>query len=314
MDIPLSLRTMTDRAAAPIVVALVVSLALAGCLATVRDGGSTEIQRTGEDGRDADPGGSNGTAGAHRAGNATIRPGFEIGLRSSDSGPRDAGCTLGFLFESVDNDTVYGSTAGHCAEDGNHVVTDRNGRNLGRIVAFRNVAAEDWALIRFRPEVRDETGPTVQTWTGPTGTLDPDDIEDDDVLCYHGTGPPDDLHDRCGRFSLFYRYRQDGYAVDHFKMRGEIGWAGDSGSAVVHHGTGQAIGMITGGDYNPVYSSLRGPTVCGIVNGAADAGWNVTLMTAPYDPSSHRPIVPYVTAADRMIARTNPAYGACGPS
>lgn len=216
-----------------------------------------------------------------------VRPGLPILVGQS------GGCTLGFIFQSTTNDTLYGTTAGHCVDGAtSHIVSNRNHHTIGRIVAWRYFDGQDWALIRFDSEVVDRVRPDVLRWTGPVGPLDGEVIETEDVVCHYGGSIYHGIFmaDRCGRHSSFIRYTDAGVAVDWFNMYG-MSWGGDSGSPVLHYKTGQAIGMINGGLGGP-YDYKGGMTVCGIVNAASQAGYDLKLATAPYAPPPQAPSIP----------------------
>lgn len=202
------------------------------------------------------------------------------------------GCTLGFFFDSVEDDTVYGTTAGHCADrETNLTVMNRNRHVIGRVVEYRFQDGQDWALIRFHPDVVPRVRPDVVHWTGPSAPLNGADVETEDVVCHYGGSIYHGLFmgARCGRHAFFYRYAAGGSAMDWFMMSAQS-WGGDSGSPVVHYETGQAVGMILGG--SPLYGLDTGMTTCGIVNAAALAGYDLRLASAPYAPPDAAPSVP----------------------
>lgn len=212
------------------------------------------------------------------------------------------GCTLGFIFEGTDSEALYGSTAGHCVTDATNLTVATNNReHIGRIVAYRVQDDEDWALIRFHRDVLPYVRSDVIHWTGPMAPIDGDAIETEDVVCHYGGSIYHGIFmaARCGRHATFFRYTEDGETLDWFMMYGKA-WGGDSGSPVIHYESGQAIGMLLGGLYSP-YGVFSGMTVCGIVNSAAQAGYDIQLVTAAYAPPAPEPSAPGPATAHNLV-------------
>lgn len=247
---------------------------------------------------------ANGTTNRTSHPNVTVRPGSYLAT----------GCTLGFVVESTTNGTRYGVTAGHCYEDRNLGtvidLTTENGKNvpIGELAVFRVTSGapfnelfqrppEDWALIRLWTNASwVNVSASVMHWTGPTGLADGDEVDRGDALCWYGQGfqghvdqPPPVTYppQRCGDLHRFHRYERDGKRMDWFHVWGPPD-GGDSGSLVIHHPTGQTIGLLTRFVVGPRVD-IMGPTVCGILNAAELAGWgDLSLVTAPYDPPPAR--------------------------
>lgn len=228
-----------------------------------------------------------------------IRPGMKYYM------PDDTWCTLGFILRSVDNETLYGLTAGHCLDGKHGPVLLGNGTEFGRVATYIDGGAgePDWGAIRVHPGFRAHISPGVEYWSGPTGVAT--EVDTDDVICYYGNGPTgSSLSDRlrdgeAHRCAHFERYRHRTNAVDeaHWRpvdidpttKRIAGGWTegGDSGGPVIHYETGEALGVIIGKQLSvlptPGYSHFA-TTVDSIMEEMENRGYNLTLMTADYEP------------------------------
>lgn len=262
-----------------------------------------------------------------------LRPGAAILLRPTPENAtwdsltgENASCTLGFLFEGKpvnatgQASSLYGTTAGHCVDAGGRLVVKGTGSGfavVGKVVAhdydhdYDEDNVTDWALIEFHPEVEPHVNATVRHWTGPTRPIQNESIQREDVVCWYAAKRAVYPEERCGRHVEFYRANYHGAVQDFLVFRGQSA-GGDSGAPVIHHPTGQAIGLVKSAVPQPVYHRTSGMTVCAIENVALNAGYNVTLATADYDPPDEEPTIPHVTRIDETIDDSE-APGDCGP-
>lgn len=188
-------------------------------------------------------------------------------------------CTLNFFFESTTNSTRYVALPKHCVDEehlGEDEVVESDGP-LGEVAWTDPV--HDVALVRIYDHRTDIT-PHVRQWTGPTGIATADDVDYGDRVCLYGWGQVfmfrNETRRRCGRVEIV---DNDG---DMAEFDASIpGWVGDSGAPVIHYETGRALGMVTSG--TPLASS-GGPTTCAMLHRYATHGFDLSLMTASYDP------------------------------
>lgn len=243
---------------------------------------------------------------------APIQPGMKVLFSTAD----DSSCTMGFLFRSRTNGTLYGSTAGHCIwnqSSGQGVwqgtPRDRT-RRIGTLVAATDRVEADWALIRLHDDVLADVTPSVRHWTGPTGLPSDAVIDQDEVTCQYGWGfvyrHREATRHRCGRFDEWevYRVRSD---VTWFSWEART-WGGDSGSPVIHYETGRALGL----DIFTTTFARRdnhGITVCGIITDARSFGYDLELVTASYDPPPADLALPRVVRVDLNRYEGGPCPG-----
>lgn len=202
-------------------------------------------------------------------------------------------CTLGFLFQSENNSTWYASTAGHCVETGQEIYVWPDGPVIGEVVARRDDGDNDWALIRVPEGSEKHLDPSVRHWTGPSQPPNDRGVRPPDRVCFYGYGDlyklAETTRHRCGKIQGFRA--RDGVTLVDFRSRG---WAGDSGSPVIHYESGEAVGMVLAGW--PAYNSIA-IDVCSLSERFAAHGYNMTLATAPYDPQPADPTVPGPTVS-----------------
>lgn len=207
-----------------------------------------------------------------------VQPGMDIN-----------GCTAAFVLQSWDNETVYLTTAGHCVSGVGSRVSGPAGA-VGTVVSFENGGTgRDYALVQIDPEERAFTSPQMIHFTGPVGLGTTGTIRVDDKACHHGygivLGDLQQTRARCGDFGGHGgadTYGQTFWFYGH-------GVSGDSGSAVLDHRTGEAIGILThlgvgAGTVN------TGTPLVHMIEHVALQGFDVGLSTAPYVPQSVPPI------------------------
>lgn len=153
----------------------------------------------------------------------------------------------------------------------------------------------DWALIRFDDRVVPHVSPSVRRWGGPSGVGPYGAVDAGDVVCMTGQGEPLEgawPDGRCGTFRVYMKggWNRTVGPVHAGYMRGHdwIGWDGpaywgDSGSPVIDHATGEALGIVTEGPLVPLHGTVVGPTVKSILARTAEVGYDLELVTAPYE-------------------------------
>ncbi len=224
-----------------------------------------------------------------------IQPGAT--LASGDGG------TLGFLFQSTSQSNpegvpiIYASSHGHgTMPEVGEPVHLWNGPLVGEVVAKRYERGDDWALIEIAPDSHEYVDYSVRYWTGPTGVADPEDIRLDDTLCHYGAGTGWSLHaetkPRCGQLNGA-RYVEKG--LGKFESYPMTASSGDSGSPMIHHETGQALGILL--SVEPVQNIVNSIDICTLIQRFSDHGFDVELATADYDPPEAKPVPPNPWAA-----------------
>ena len=161
----------------------------------------------------------------------------------------DSRCTAGFLFQGSDR-RRYLATAGHCAYhpdppenpgrtdvwrlNAGQVVTDADGKQIGRF-AYASVRGKvDFALIRLDPKV--VASPEMCHFGGPTGITTDVNVRDTLVRHYgHGSG----MYFPARTGEAFWGL----YHPDYVAFYG-LASTGDSGGPVTDD-KGKAVGLVT---------------------------------------------------------------------
>jgi Trypsin-like peptidase domain len=189
----------------------------------------------------------------------------------------DAGsCTLNFAYTGPAGQTLLG-TAAHCVERVGQPVYDIEGVHFGNVAWIGNAdtTAEDFAFIEVLPAHVARVSPAVKGYPQyPKGSTVPADTTTGDTIQLSGYGLGYDTtpFTQEKRQALFQWDDTEIYGV-----AGPIHW-GDSGGPLVHVKTGKALGIVS--RLCVGNCTEEGPTVQGILNGAAAAGFPVTLRTA----------------------------------
>lgn len=241
---------------------------------------------------------------------AWIQPGNEI-----------RGCTMGFILRDATNDTLYGSTAGHCTEEGDNItlVDYDNEFGYGSIVIGVTIASteenlQDWAFFKIHEEYRSKTNPSVKHFTGPTGLQAPETRQRNDVICLYGYGgialdiggsPEErpkcgkiDNHDNAGTGVIVRTSHLDGVST------------GDSGAPVIDLETGAAVGIHTA--YSPPITGIN-TSLCHALEWLQDTmGITLRVATAPYTKQDNEAALPDDTHSPITNAEFRPA-GPCSP-
>lgn len=188
-------------------------------------------------------------------------------------------CTLNFVFDGTGPraGNVYIGTAAHCVRSVGELASTGGGEEFGVVAAFGNpwrYTARDWALIEVLPEFESSISPTLKGHPAyPTGYTTADETNVGDLVQLSGYGVPfyattPTQEQRRGVVSLDEEYQHRVYAP--------LLW-GDSGGPIVHVPTGKALGIVS--RLCTALCTETGPTVRGIVEQAAAAGFPVTLRT-----------------------------------
>lgn len=221
---------------------------------------------------------------------APIQPGG-LGSRILD------GCTHNFVFHD-DRDLLYIGTAGHCAsnvglEVGDEVRLHHDGSRIGEFAFIHPPSVrfvgespvlhpdqfvsgfdlDDFALIAIDAERYEDVSPMVRQWGGPTGIPALTEPQPGDVVAMygHGLGVP---HEAGGRQGILESYDEKGFGALFPVSRR------DSGSPVIHAGTGKAIGVVLRIIGSRASEVVAGLTVERALELAADGGFEFKLVTA----------------------------------
>lgn len=241
--------------------ALLLALAAPGCL-TDDEGPLGGL--LGDDGPDRD-GGRTPMWGDE---SVPIRPGASLG----------GYCTFNFLFYDNATGAAYIGTAGHCTEEAGERVSIPEVGEIGTVVYDSDVAegadpAVDFALIQLDDERVAQANPRMLGHDGPTGIYSAGENVLGQEVGLHGygmvLGEQEATRDRSGiLFSADERmYTADMPAVN-----------GDSGSPLLHLGTGTAVGIISHYGIGAVPPSTdEGPVLGFILSELAKGGFPVQL-------------------------------------
>lgn len=196
-------------------------------------------------------------------------------------------CTLNLIFRDPEG-KLYVGTAAHCAQLGSRVVAPKVGE-FGTVV-FRQYGNEstprnDFALIAIDANKYPHVNPSVRFWGGPTGaSRDP------------APGTPTIHYGQGGFFEWSEPTRARWGAVEGVVPDGPYrGWfsathvvmGGDSGSALLTW-DGKALGVLSQVPaVGPPPGVVTGPTFDLIMELLQRAGWNLTLVTAPFAPLTY---------------------------
>jgi hypothetical protein len=222
---------------------------------------------------------------------APIQPGDPL-----VDGTGDPYCTLSYVFDSRTSDEVYLSTAAHCVDQGDIVHTTGHDA-FGKVVydAGGDVT-EDYALVRVSADERPDVRADVRGHPGtPTGVASPEDTAIGDRVTTSGWGTLTDE-------TATTRENRPGVLVEHHPdlMRAQTAaHPGDSGGPWTHD-SGLALGIVSqisiqlgigteevetpaGSAAVPTphaFAGDQGPTVESLLDGASQAGYELSLRTA----------------------------------
>lgn len=190
------------------------------------------------------------------------------------------GCTLNFVYDGAGANAgaVYLGTAAHCVKNvaQPQPVRDMDGNVFGDVafVGDRNRTETDFAFVQVRPSSISRVSPAVKGSPGyPRGFTTPAETQAGDLVQLSGYGTGFDL------LPVTQEKRVAVLAGDNeetWQVTGPLTF-GDSGGPLVHVPTGKALGIESGVCLGACTD--EGPTVQGILDKAAAAGFPVTLRT-----------------------------------
>lgn len=204
---------------------------------------------------------------------APIRPGSSLG----------GYCTFNFVFYTPGTakkaPKAYIGTAGHC--------TDKIGEEtelpgvgvIGKVVYDSDLVegeyqGVDFSLIELFPEMISKTNPTVLNWGGPTRAATVEDFAVGDQVDVHGYGVVLGQNDVTrSRSGVLVSWTEQEYQADMPAVNG------DSGSPLIHHETGAALGIISRYGVAVPPSTDLGPLMTWILEAVDAEGFNVRLAT-----------------------------------
>lgn len=201
-----------------------------------------------------------------RAADMPIQPGAPA---SSPIG----GCTMNFVFDDQDG-TRYIAIAAHCIDVG-HRLSGAGVGEFGTCVWERFNGDDDFALIEIDAHRLGQVNPAMRGWGGPTGYTVSTETKQGDVILFHGygigLGTTAVTRSRAGILT--------GDTTRQYNAQGPIS-PGDSGGPVLHEATGKALGLAN--NTQPPGSLAGGSTIERLIEKAGEAGYALTLVTAPY--------------------------------
>lgn len=186
------------------------------------------------------------------------------------------GCTLNFVFADASG-AMYVGTAGHCVRGPGDWIRDGAGAEIGTVVysVFHSAmwAVSDFALIAVHPDRYPDVQASMRYWGGPTGVIPASETSIGDEIMVYGygivLGSTEPTRPRPGVL----------IEAEEAYWRGEIPIIfGDSGGPILH-GSGRALGIVTG----ITGHSMIGMTVERALRMSAEAGYDIALVTAPLE-------------------------------
>lgn len=187
-------------------------------------------------------------------------------------------CTYNFVFYKPGTaktaPRAYIGTAGHCTDVLGQRMRHPELGEIGTVVYDSDLVRStvDFSLVEIDQQMVSQTNPEVLHWGGPSGIVDPDDLELGDEVDVYGYGLVVGLNEAT-------RPRQ-GYLVTSDEKEYQANMPavnGDSGAPLLHHATGAALGIISRYGLNVPPSTDQGPLMSWILDELAAAGFHVKL-------------------------------------
>lgn len=199
-----------------------------------------------------------------------LRPGSSMG-----------GCTFNFVFFSPRTKNAepkgYIGTAAHCTDELGEAATHPQLGEVGTVVYDSDLvnSGVDFSLIELKPEIIPRTNPTVLHWGGPTRSVTVEDLRVGDQVDIYGYGiGVGSFEQTRPRYGVLVGFDDKEYQADMPAVNG------DSGSPLIHHETGAALGIISRYGLTVPPSTDMGPLMDWIFDELAAAGFgNVKLAT-----------------------------------
>jgi hypothetical protein len=200
-----------------------------------------------------------------------LRPGSSLG----------GYCTFNFVYYTPGTKkrppVPYIGTAGHCTDTIGEAVSHPELGEVGTVVYDSDLAKStvDFSLIQLSPEIVSQTNPEVLHWGGPTRSITQEDLAIGDQVDVYGYGIGLGATEQTRpRYGFLVGYDEEEYQADMPAVNG------DSGSPLIHHETGAALGIISryGIEGVPPSTDL-GPLMPWILEELREAGFDVKLAT-----------------------------------
>lgn len=205
------------------------------------------------------------------AGAAAIQPGDRITTSIGS-------CTLSFLFEGTGSHAgdLFFSTAAHCVRNvGDRVRTTTYGA-FATVVFMDHTL--DYAFLKVDADKHIHTSPVVLGHYAPSGHTTRSETVLGDIVQHsgYGMGFATTTPTREKRVGVMYSDTSQRYTIESPII------FGDSGGPILHMKTGQALGIVSNINAGFVVPPVRnqGPTVEGMLNGAAAQGLTLDLVVA----------------------------------
>lgn len=206
-----------------------------------------------------------------------IRPGASL----------DGYCTYNWVFYDAVTPTVeepepvpaaYIGTAAHCTDELGERVRLPGVGEIGTVVYDADVAGTDtdFSLIEVDEELVGRTNPTMLGWGGPVGYVTPDELTVGDQVDVHGYGLVLGQNNVTrSRYGFLMAWDDEEYVANMPAV-----W-GDSGSPLLHHETGKALGIISRFGFTATPPSTdTGPMMPWILADLEAGGFDVLLAQA----------------------------------
>ena len=200
-----------------------------------------------------------------------LRPGSSLG----------GYCTFNFVFftpgTAAKAPKAYIGTAGHCTDELGEVVSHPELGEVGTVVYDSDLvdSGVDFSLIELKPEIVSQTNPKVLGWGGPTRAINYEDLQFGDQVDLYGYGVGLGIREETRpRYGFLVGFTETEYQADMPAVNG------DSGSPLLHHETGAALGIISRYGLTVPPSTDMGPLMPWIFEELGKAGFgNVKLAT-----------------------------------
>ena len=165
-----------------------------------------------------------------------LRPGASLG----------GYCTFNFVFFSPGTKKAaprgYIGTAAHCTDKLGEAAVHPELGEVGTVVYDSDLVDSDvdFSLIELDPKIISQTNPTVLGWGGPTRSVTPEDLAVGDQVDIYGYGVGVGMFEQTRpRYGFLVGFNDKEYQADMPAVNG------DSGSPLIHHETGAALGIIS---------------------------------------------------------------------
>jgi hypothetical protein len=200
-----------------------------------------------------------------------LRPGSSLG----------GYCTFNFVFFTPGTKKSppkgYIGTAGHCTDAVGEEVSNPALGVVGTVVYDSDEVESpvDFSLIELKADIISKTNPTVLHWGGPTRSVTAKDLAVGDQVDVYGYGVGVGTFEQTRpRYGVLAGFNDKEYQADMPAVNG------DSGSPLIHHETGAALGIISRYGLTVPPSTDLGPLMSYIFDELAAAGFgNVRLAT-----------------------------------